>query len=98
MEGEWKAEITAINADFAARIRSFMESFKGFGSSAAAELKKLERQINEKRQDLDDQKIAGEDRVYAAGERMRELEVLQASGKRLKKTGPTTVMSYGTKD
>lgn len=98
MEGEWKAEVTAINADFAARIRSFMESFKGFGSAAAAELKKLEKQILAKRQEIDDQKIAGEDRVYAAGERMRELEVMQATGKRLKAKGPTTTMSYGSKD
>jgi TP901 family phage tail tape measure protein len=99
MQVVWAEEFRGVNADYDERMQQFSQSFKGFGSAAAKALRKMEDTINKQKKDLEDFKLAGEDKVYKESERLRQLELERDIGKKARnKTGSTTAFNYGTKD
>jgi TP901 family phage tail tape measure protein len=93
----FRAEITAIRADFAERAKQFIMSFKGFSGAAAESLRAMEDTLNKQKQGLTDKKFANEERIYEESAALRQLEREAALGKRTKVvSGSTTSNTYST--
>lgn len=95
METVWKDELRAIDMEYAEKVQSFTETFKGFGKVAGAALKKMQDALENQKQQIADTKVASEDRIYAESSTLRELELERDLGKKLRDRNFASSATYG---